>query len=439
MTLRRRYYFAVVPLLLGLGIVSALVLIHLVRSETLWGLQQRAEGVAASIAEFLPVLEAADADAQLQRLAEVVRRLGPASITVHDWPPDQQAPRWQYAADRVALPPPPGELLATLQTTGLAWRHLPAEAGQPARILGYALAYDDTGQPRALVAVVEHDDTLGQSLQALEGQLLWIAAGLLLLGCLIAEWLTRSVQSELGRLIVAAGELEAGRNADGWQPGRIREVNDLGGTLQTMGSLLQDGVQRIRIGFFDAATIPTRQAKAQHVQRRQIEALRAQGTLQGVLWRALGSPPPEHVLVWRIDPAGWTAVLGTLGGVDQADPLDRALLAQALGRHLLGAGADAADPMATQALLGDASMIRICWHSGQVRVDGWGAASAYRGSPGRTRDVYGTLDPEALQIARMYLAQTSDRSLAQVVAELESLLGERYSGFLWAYDNEGRS
>lgn len=443
MTLRWRYYFAVVPLLLGLGIASALVLIHLVRSETAWGMQQRAEGVAASVAEFLPVLEAAGEDARRQRLQDVIRRLGPAALTVHRWPLDGSAPQMIHAAEGVALPPLPTELLEPLRVTGMAWRYLAPYEDQPARILGYALANDEHGVPRALVSVVEHDDTLTRSLLALLSELLWIAGLLFLLGCLIAEWLTRSVQRELGTLIAAASELEAGRSASAWRPGRIREVNDLGGTLQTMGSLLEDGVQRIRLGFFDAGTIPTRQAMARQVQRRQIDALRAMTSPPGVVWRSLGEPSPEHILAWQTDPTGWTVVLGVLTDTGvTVDPLDRALLAQALGRHVLGlTAADVATP-AAQALLSGAALTRIQLRAGQGIVERLGAVGPVRhGSAPASgaRQIHGTLDPEALQIARMYLAQTSDRPLTQVVDELESLLGERYSGFLWVHDGGSRS
>lgn len=433
MTLRWRYYLAVVPLLIGLGVASALVLAHLVRSEATWGMQQRAEGIAASIAEFLPLLKAADEAGRQRQLEDVARRLGPATLAVHAWPWTAEPARIAYPGAGFALPVPTEALLLELSARDASWRHEPAAGELPSRIVGHALARDAAGMPYAVVTVIEQDDTLAQSLQALQGELWWIFGMLLLLGCAIAEWLTRSLQRELGTLVTAASELEAVGRVQQWTPGRIQEINDLGGTLQTLGSLLADGVQRIRQGFFEAETIPTRQSVALHVQRRHLQRLRQRPLPEGVAWCALGVPVPQHVLCWQADAAGWVAVLGVLEVSDAADPLESALYAQALGRQVLNAESDSP---ASRVLQANAVLQRIGWRAGDAvrlklgRADG--AGSAERLAPGR--HLYGTVDAEALQVARMYLAQTGDRPLSRVISELESLLGARYSGFLWAFE-----
>lgn len=433
MTLRWRYYLAVVPLLIGLGVASALVLAHLVRSEATWGMQQRAEGIAASIAEFLPRLEAAD-DAERQRqLEDVARRLGPATLAVHAWPWTTEPPRFLHSGAGFVLPVPTEAVLLELSARGASWRHEPAIGDRPSRIIGHALASDAEGAPYAVVTVIERDDTLAVSLRALQGELWWIFGMLLLLGCAIAEWLTRSVQRELGTLVTAASELEAGGRVQQWTPGRIQEINDLGGTLQTLGSLLADGVQRIRQGFFEAETIPTRQSVALHVQRRHWQRLRQRASPEGVAWCALGVPPPQHVLCWQADAEAWVAVIGVLEVPEAADPLESALYAQALGRQALQAEPDSP---ASRVLQSQAVLHRIRWRAGDAELLGMGRAYAggtlERLAPGR--HLYGTVEAEALQVARMYLSQTGDRPLSRVIAELESLLGARYSGFLWAFE-----
>lgn len=432
MTLRWRYYLAVVPLLLGLGLASAAVLLHLVRAETAWGMQQRAEGVAASVAEFLPVLEAADAERQRVLLRDTVGRLGMASIAVHRWPLDGGAPLLTYASDGHPLPPlpDPGRAAERLARDGIVWDR------EDNRIYGYALARAPDGSARALVTVSEHDTSLRDAVRALVSELVAVAVLLVLFGCLIAEWLTRMVQRELGALIRAAEALETGRSAEQGATGRIREINDLGGTLKTMASLLADGVQRIRLGFFEAETIPTPAAVARQVQRRQIERLRSMPTPPGVVWRALGEPPPGHVLGWRSVGADWVLCLGIVDDPGaQADPLAAALWAQAVAACALGA--TDADTLTTVRLFDEAALQRIDCSAGDITVRALGATASAAAPAPAGRQLYGTLGADAMQVARMYLAQTGDRPLAQVVAELEALLGARYVGFLWAV--EGRS
>lgn len=432
MTLRWRYYLAVVPLLLGLGVASAAVLLHLVRSETAWGMQQRVEGVAASVAEFLPVLEAADDERRRELLNDIVTRLGVASLAVHRWPLGDPTPLYAQAAGEHPPPPLPVAELSALASHGIAWRR------EEDRILGYALAMAADGTPRALVAVAEQDTSLTEALRSLATELVTVALLLFVLGCVIAEWLTRTVQRELGTLIEAAEALEAGLGAEQWQAGRIREINDLGGTLKTMGSLLADGVQRIRLGFFEAETIPTRAAVARQVQRRQLERLRAQAVPPGVAWQALGEPPPTHVLLWNGEGENWSACLGRLVATIPGDPLEAALLTQGLGACVLGMPTDALAASSGAALFREASLQRLDCTGGRLQVSAIGLAAEGEPAPaGPCRQLHGTLEPEAMHVARMYLAQTGDRPLAQVMAELEALLGARYVGFLWAI--EGRS
>lgn len=432
MTLRWRYYLAVVPLMLGLGVASALVLVHLVRQEAAWGMQQRAEGVAASLAEFLPMIEVVDTAEQRRLLADVARRLGPATLSVHAWPYTNAPPRWLHAGAGIEVPQVPAEALAELAARGLSWRQ--EQEGTSALSIGHALAYGPDGLPRALVSVAEQDDTLAQSMRALRGELVWVAGLLFALGCAIAEWLTRGVQRELATLASAAAALEAGGQAGDWQAGRIQEINDLGGTLQTMGSLLADGVQRIRQGFFETESIPTRQSIALHVQRRHVLRLRARALPDGVAWCVLGEPGAEHLLDWQMEATGWTAVIGLLPVVGDSDPLEASLYGRALGRLAL--------QVESQVFAGapefvDTRLIRLHATSDGIRSEFSGTSLHRAAHTAPTlRQIHGTLDAEAMHVARMYLLQTTDRPLAQVVAELEALLGARYSGFLWAC--EGR-
>lgn len=437
MTLRWRYYLAIVPLLLGLGLASTAVLVHLVRSETGWGMQQRAEGVAASLAEFHPVLEAASAAERERLLDDVLARLGPAAVSVHLWPLRGEAPLWTRSAPGVRLPEVSAAAPPALGETGLAWRLEQGEAeGAAARIVGHALVRGADGNPRALVSVAEEDDSLARSMRALWGELAWAAVLLFAAGCALAEWLTRSVQRELGTLAQAARDLEAGRSASGWAPGRIQEINDLGGTLQTMGSLLADGVQRIRQGFFEAETIPSRQSIAQHVQRRRITALAQRRPPADSAWCALGEPAPEHVLVWQHEEGGWSVALGVVDRLESGDPLESALHAEALARlglsAVAGSGLDSVHAPACLWVIrrrGDALQVEALGRAGAAPV----VEAIGSGGPASTaRWLFGTLEPEAMQIARMYVHQTGDRPLPQVIGELEALLGARYSGYLWA-------
>ena len=50
MSLRLRYYLAILPLFVGLGLINSLLGYYVERNEIRWGLQERSQGVAASIA-----------------------------------------------------------------------------------------------------------------------------------------------------------------------------------------------------------------------------------------------------------------------------------------------------------------------------------------------------------------------------------------------------
>ncbi|MCB1553926.1 MAG: hypothetical protein KDJ14_08975 [Xanthomonadales bacterium] len=449
MTLRWRHYLAVISLVLGLGLASSAVLIRLVTNETEWGMQQRAEGAATSVAEFLPLLEAASPDRRQAMLDDVLARLGDAALQVQAWPLDGAAPRMALAAASMQLPAQPSDTeIETLRERGAAWRATDGEGDAPDQILGFALAYDAGHQPVALVSVAEQDDSLDAALTALRSKLIAVALAMFLVACVVAEWLTRMVQGELGTLCHAASELEGGRSAEAWEPGRIQEINDLGGTLQTMGSLLEDGVQRTRLRFFKAETIPTRHDMAQRVVQRQWKALLQRDRPPGTAWRRLGEPPPEHFLDWLCDDSGWCAVVGTLGEHEPlADTLDANLLAQAVAQHILrtglGAGANAEAALRGDPLLRSAQLEVVDTREGVCRVltlgRGGEESSAHHEPVTRHRRLFGTLDEAGMHTARMYVAQSIDRPIDRVAAELESLLGERYSGFLWLCDEEVRS
>src|SRR5690606_30062108 len=148
------------------------------------------------------------------------------------------------------------QMALDLQSRGLAWQWRGREDADSDLNIGYAVVPGANEGGLVTIAVAEADRTLRQATAALIQRLTTLSLIMLLAGVLVAEWLTRFARRELGALGEAAQRLAGGQYLQHWPTGRIRELNDLGGTLLTMASLLADGSHQTRRRFFEAELLP---------------------------------------------------------------------------------------------------------------------------------------------------------------------------------------
>lgn len=437
MKIRGRYYLAIVPLFLGLGLANAALVYHLESNEVRWGLEQRASGTAAAVAGFWHLLEAEAEAVASARLQALDQRLGGITITHLKADGGSLRTRMVHQAEGVAAPPPPGpEVLERLGDGALAFRMITDAAGD--LIVGYAPVAPDTGIAAGIVATAERSEALAVAREGLYQRLSWLLALVLVAGLLVAETITRLAQSELRGLTRAARALIGGRHDHHWEQGRIRELNDLGGTLGTMTSLLADGSHRLRRRFLQTDVLPDVSELGRYhrarVEQREREAI---GELP-IAHRRIGDAPPEDFVGTRSGPNGWHLVIGRCQPPSaELTLLERSVHAEAACEFLLGvAAARPQGPSWPQALaVFPCSQLTLLFFpiNGKAPT-GW-RLDIRRGTPtafsvASPLDVLGTSSDGSLAIARAYIRQFSDRPLAQVADELAGLLSGREGGLL---------
>jgi hypothetical protein len=435
MKIRGRYHLAIVPLFLGLGLANSALVYHLEQNEVLWGLEQRASGTAAAVAGFWPLLEAEGVTAT--RLQALDRRLGGVSVTRLTQADGQWRAQSLHAAEGVPAPPPPDAATLSRLMQGKLAFHL-IRGPQADLISGYAPVDPDAGVAGGIVATSERSDARASARTALLSRLAWLMALVLVAGLLVAEAMTRLARSELGGLTRAARALIGGRHDHRWEPGRIRELNDLGGTLGTMTSLLADGSHRLRRRFLQTDVLPDISELGRYhrarVERRESQAI---GDLP-LAHRRVGDAPPEDFLGTRKGSKGWHLVIGRC----QPPPgrpslLERSVHAEAAREFLLGVASARPDgPSWPQALaVFPCSQLTVLFFPANGKAPtGW-RLDGRRGTPAAfsvasPRDVLGTSSDGSLAIARAYVRQFSQRPLPQLADEIAGLLGGREGGLL---------
>lgn len=443
MSLRLRYYLAILPLFLGLALINGLLVFHLERNELLWGLEQRAEGSAAALAGFWQVWGRPATAPPSERLQAFSERMGGLTIAHYAWRDGAWWARPLHQSSGLAMPPPPDPpVSAALREGGLAFRYVAGEEGNPDLLVGFAPLLNSEGEVVAAIATVEADRSLREAIAGLLRWLVLLGLMMLTVGLLIAEWLMRFARRELRALNGAARELLRGHHLPDWPRGRIRELNDLGGTLLTMTSLLADSSHQTRRRFFQAELLPGDEdlAATWLASSENHEMLAA--TRGWCVLHRLGEVDPEDFCALRPSATGWHLLIGRCRRPDGVDSLlERRIHADAAGRFLAGVAlARPNGPSWPEAL-----MAFPCEYLQAVFVPASGKAPTgwvldpVKGlprpwSPGKGREVLGTLPESALKLARGYASQFSDRALQQVGGELAGLLSSRCQGLLLACD-----
>lgn len=440
MTLRIRYYLAILPLFIGLGLVNSLLVYSMERNELRWSMQERAQGIAASIAGFWGVMGPDNGRPALlkrysQRLGGIsVRRFGPSAGG--DWQVHELfAAQLQF----VPQPPPPdADVSASLQQQHMGWSLLPQLEESWDLIAGYAALIDAEGATQGVIGISTRETGYREEMASLRLRLIGLLLALLIAGIAVAEFITRMARRELGALTAAADDATHGRYLTQLPPGRIRELNDLGGTLLTMTSLLSDESHQTRRAFFRAELLPGQNELAVGYRNYLEQPLPLPLGAERYAIRRLGDVGISDFCGWRQSENGWILVLGRAGLPQAASaPLLGLICADATRDYLLGV---ASDPLQTtqwaQALT---DFPCECFQIVEMSADGQVARVADLGADGKSmnpwvpvygRVVFGTLAESAARVALSYLQQFPDRLLEQVADELAGLMKARFSGIL---------
>ncbi|MCB1600201.1 MAG: hypothetical protein R3F18_17870 [Lysobacterales bacterium] len=440
MTLRIRYYLAILPLFVGLGLVNSLLVYTMERNELRWGLRERAQGVAASVAGFWDVMGPEDQRPAL--LKRYSQRLGGLSVRWFDPEgQDQWRPRDLFSAQVVFVPQPPpptAEISRQLLQGELDWTFVPQREESWDLIVGYAPVRAADGSVRAVVAVSERETGFREAMASLRLRLIGLLLALLLAGIGAAELITRVARRELGALTAAAEEATHGRYRTQLPPGRIRELNDLGGTLLTMTSLLADESHQTRRAFFRAELLPGQSELALGYRNYLEHPLPAQLGPASYAFRRLGATGISDFCGWRESASGWVLVLGrTRNNATLPSPLQELIHADAARDYLLGAAVDPMHNLSWEQALADFPCDRL--QIVEIAADGDSARLAELAPDGaslgpwtsvRGRLIFGTLDDNAASMALAYSQQFPDRMLEQVADELAGLMAARFSGIL---------
>lgn len=443
MSLRLRYYLAILPLFLGLGLANSLLGYYVERNEIHWGLQERSQGVAASIAGFWDAISAQAGSDPVAALERYSNRLGGLSISWME--PTAQSWRERPLRHDESIPPAPlptPDAMAQLQAGRLAWRFVETAEAAADLSIGYAPVTDADGKLLAVVAVAERDSSLREAIAQLQRRLTILMLVLVLIGVAAAELITRIARRELGALTLAARQAAYGQFAQALPEGRIRELNDLGGTLLTMISLLADESHQTRRRFFQSEPLPDDTELAAsyrvHLERPLPDAL---GPVK-LSFRRLGPATPEDFCGWLQAPAGWYLAMGRCQpAAESKTMLERIVHSEAVRDYLLGVAVSRPDgPTWPQALkLFPCVSLQVVFIPGSGKSPtGW-ILDPVRGlplpwTPSEHREVIGCLPEEALRIGQAYADQFRSRSAEQIAAELCGLMSGRFQGQLVIID-----
>jgi HAMP domain-containing protein len=442
MTLRWRYLLAIVPLFAGLGIANALVLYFLGRSELVWGAGEQAKGAALTLAAFAdPGTLAGPARAAERRAAceQFGRRLGGLSAV---WFVESSG-RWQATSllETPGLRPPAipeaaaREILRRREAVALLLERPDAPHDEA---VGYAGVFGDDGHLRG-VAGVTLPETAGRVRRQewiREGA--GLAALLTLLGWGLAEALTRLARRELNRLQAVGDALSRGDYTVEWTPGRIGELNDLGGTLRTVASLLRDRVNRTRRQLLQVDLFPRDAESVALWHQTCDEAADLTTPFAQVLWRRIGGRHPDDFFGRRETPHHWIAVVGRLDPAPGATALARIVQATTARDYFLGLGERAATGSPPGPGLLAARSLDLVVIPKDGRAPTWLSTADSGNAPAATplpaaRGVAGTLPREARQLAADFLQPLAPAELPLRAAELAGLLADRGEGVLLVF------
>ncbi len=437
MTIRRRYYLAILPLFLGLALINSALVYYTERSELLWGMQERVQSAAASIVGFWEVIEAPTNGQPYSPLARYGQRLGGLSIVkfdahAKDWVPQELL----TMADLPSPPAPDAQAMLALQNGLLTWTFIDLPKADHDFCVGYAPIMAPGGQLSAVIGVIERNTQFRDTLSKLRLRLAGLTLALLLAGVIAAELISNIASRQLRALTRAAVDASHGQYLTHWPEGRINELNDLGGTLLTMTSLLAAESYQTRRRFFQAEPMPGDADLVAGYRSYLDHALPDSVGSVLCVYRRLGALIPEDFCGWRETETGWHLCIGRCMPAANLSVMERMVRAEATREFLLGvAVSQPSGPTWSYALAAlpcdMLTMIQV--PASASAASGWMLDAARTGQvlwTSKGLNVFGTLSTDVLLIGQAYANQFQDRPLDHVADELSGLLAGRSQGLL---------
>lgn len=441
MTIRLRYHLALLPLFLGFAAASVGLDWFAQSREVSRSLAEEAEARAQVLATFLgrstAPLGATDTreHAALLRFANLTGGLHVRVFT-------QSSGSWTTTTllDNSDLTPPPqpeGSLLAGLLAGKADSRHLPHASRAFDETIGYAPVISPDGGVRMITAVSAAETvSRAERRQILHSSIPFIVL-VLVSGFTVTEILVRRIRRDIARLELDAGALSANDSTHAWAFSRIRELDDLGATLQSISRILHESVQRTRQRFLRTGQMRGESELAEtYLEHCTSGSVQGPGAAALCAVRQIGHSACDHFWGVRQQGATWHAVGGRLESAGYTStPLQRILRAQAARDYLLGLLASTEPGTAWEQFC---SVFPVeCGESAQVPQPA-GNATVHRHRPnaadidltGKTCSAVGTLSPESLDRVRDYVRRFPDRPPSALAAEIAALLGDTDPGVI---------
>ncbi len=254
MNLRWQTLLAIVPIFLAVGVISGWLRIRSEESELLWGLRERGQAIAVGVAAhaggarwFSDSEPSAHVDKALEDgLKSVLDLSGVRQVYFADV--DGKRILMQRAApfDTSRTPLVVSEAVTSIRNGPFTTDIFRDRESGDASLYSYAQVLSPGGEPVGMVGIetsaIEYEKQWGASLR----QTLAIGLAVVALGVVAAMIVSGIIRSRVERLTAAVRSLVRDQYDLRLEPGIIREINDLGSTFNTLGSVLGEIVSKTK-------------------------------------------------------------------------------------------------------------------------------------------------------------------------------------------------
>jgi hypothetical protein len=243
---------------------------------------------------------------------------------------------------------------------------------------------------------------------------------------MIAELIVWLARGEIRALAALSSQIVSGQFRQRRVQGRIRELNDLGGTLQTMASVLGDSVERTRRGLLRFDPVAAVSDLAVGLRQRWPERFEDVTAKHHLLVVDLRTGAWSDFYALREEATRVLAVLGRLRGSNDRDELDQWLDAAAAREALLALGAEVWSPAALATVLQRfpferLELFELERDGGRIRAAGLDPDGRLVAREVGTAHVVGTLGTNAMRLLRNYVEAYGRGGMKRIDALLDTI------------------
>jgi HAMP domain-containing protein len=336
----------IVPIFLLLALVTSGLLFFSERREVRWGLENEAQGLALTIAEFTDAaaLQASGAEAKALR-APLDRVLGfgrALRITLSRVDGETISRLVDLGATAGA---PPGIDPRDLKRLALDEVVVREAAGD--RLVAHAPIRDGSGAMRAVASVETSLQPAAAHRAAVLRRTGMMVLVLTVVGGLVSMLISAMITRDIGRLTRTAEAFAGGDYDARLSRGLIEEVSVVGSTLGIMGSVLKDAMRRATREMLQFDRVSTDAALAASYADRFAQPLASELGGMRIAIDRLGGPAHGDFWFVRQDGRLYRACLGRVEGAASFDAVLSGSAAAALMEEAFARGEDAPAAVAT--------------------------------------------------------------------------------------------